>query len=232
MSRASGILEKSENPLPELQKWLEEALGPAARHESAFGKDIIKASSAKGSRRRGFFGEPWAAALSTSDSRGRPSSRIVLVKKAEIKKSSKSAALIFFTNYRSAKGRDLDKNPQASLLFYWPLTGRQLRVQGAARKTPRRESLAYWETRSRASQLSQQVSKQSSAAASRKAIEALRRAAAVKFRRKNIPCPAHWGGYRLSIRQIEFWIERESRFHDRFLFKKTRRGWSGRRLFP
>lgn len=177
-------------------------------------------------------GEPWAAALSTADSRGRPSCRMVLVKEIR-QKSSQPAELVFFTNYESGKGRDLSQNPHAALLFYWPALGRQIRVQGRARKISRQRSAAYWRSRSRGSRLSQTVSRQSASVAGRQALEDLWRRAEAQFRGREIPCPQHWGGYSLSIQRIEFWIDHPRRLHDRFLFeKKPRGGWSCRRLFP
>ncbi len=203
----------SENPALLLKKWLTEARG-----HSAGG------------------GEPWAAALSTvdsqADSQARPSCRMVLVKEIR-QKSSQPPELVFFTNYESGKGRDLSQNPHAALLFYWPALGRQIRAQGRARKISRQRSAAYWRSRSRGSQLSQTVSRQSASAAGRPALEDLWRRAEAQFRGREIPCPPHWGGYSLSAQKIEFWTDRPRRLHDRFLFeKKPRGGWSCRRLFP
>ena len=227
---ASDVLKSlgSDSPMALLKKWLEEAKNPS-------GKPFGKKESLRGKAPRGTDVQeknPWAAALSTLDSKNQPSSRMILLKKIELKKSEQSGDLIFFTNYKSAKGEDLKRNPKASLLFYWPLMGRQIRVQGTAKKASRKESASYWRTRSRASQLSQLVSRQSFPVSDRESLEELRRRAKIKSRGKAIPRPAHWGGYRVAVQKIEFWLEREHRLHDRFLFEKKVRGWDCRRLFP
>ena len=168
---------------------------------------------------------PWAMNLCTSD-RGQPSSRIVLLK--YVKKDS----LIFFSNYLSRKGRNLQKNPRAGGAFYWESQGRQIRMEGKVKKISRRESAAYWKTRSRESQLSQWLSRQSDPILNREELDSLKVKIKRRFKGRSVPCPPHWGGYAFSIEKIEFWLERKHRLHDRFLFEKRKGRWIVQRLFP
>ena len=164
--------------------------------------------------------------LATADERGRPSSRMVLLRGAD------ERGFVFHTNYRSRKGRDLARNARASLLFYWGGLERQVRVDGVAAKVSARESDEYFATRPRGSQLSAWASVQSETLAGRAAIE--RRFAA--FERKYpgaVPRPPHWGGYRLLPDAIEFWQGREDRLHDRIVYRRGPRGrWIIERLAP
>ena len=200
------------NPLLILNQWLKEAL--------KLPKD-----------RKGE--EPWAMSFSTSY-RGRVSSRIVLLKQVRSPVRSNNGELVFYTNYLSRKGYDLQKNQRAGAVFYWPWLGRQIRVEGRVRKTSRRQSVLYWKSRSRQSQISQYLSKQSEEISNREELEELFRKTKKAFQGKTIPCPSHWGGYALHIQEIEFWLNRKHRLHDRFLFEKAsqKRGWKVRRLFP
>lgn len=170
--------------------------------------------------------EPWAMCLSTVDSQNKSSSRIVLLKKIDKDK------IIFFTNYQSPKGKDLNKNSSASVVFFWPQLERQIRIAGKVKKTSRKESVAYWKTRPKQSQISQWISKQSQEVADKKTLEQLQKQALEKFKNKPCPCPTHWGGYSLTIHKIEFWKGHAYRLHDRFLFTKTNLGWKVKRLFP
>lgn len=169
--------------------------------------------------------EPWAMTLSTSH-KDQVSSRVLLLKQIQKDK------LIFYSNYLSDKGRDLSHNPYSALSFYWPQLRRQIRIEGIVKKTSRRQSIRYWKSRSRASQISQWISRQSEELSSRKQLENLKKQAERKFLKKPVPCPPQWGGYALQIRKIEFWRERAHRLHDRFLFEKSPRGWQKQRLFP
>ena len=169
--------------------------------------------------------EPWVMHLSTSIS-NKPSSRIILLK--EVKKGG----LIFFTNYNSRKGKEMQKNPYVACTFYWNHLDRQICIRGSSKKTTRKENLSYWKKRNRESQLSQWLSKQSDGVENRKDLEEAKIKAREKFKNKIIPCPAHWGGYFLSISEIEFWQGRQHRLHDRFLFKKKKEKWKFQRLFP
>lgn len=170
--------------------------------------------------------EPWAMTLSTINKKNLVQSRIVLLKKIE------KQQLLFFSNYKSAKAEDLEYKPSASLLFFWPNLEKQIRIFGSVKKTSRKESIKYWKQRSRDSQLSQWISKQSNFVPNRKTLESLKKEAVKKFTNQDIPCPSHWGGYKLNPQTIEFWKNRKHRLHDRFLFKKNPKGWSHQRLFP
>jgi len=169
---------------------------------------------------------PESVALATSTGAGHPSLRMVLLKGFDAR------GFVFYTNYRSRKGRDLARNARASLLFYWGGLERQVRVDGLAAKVPARESDEYFATRPRGSQLSAWASAQSETVAGRAAIE--RRFAA--FERKYpgaVPRPPHWGGYRLVPDAIEFWQGREDRLHDRIVYRRGPRGrWIIERLAP
>ncbi len=163
--------------------------------------------------------------LSTSYKR-KASSRVVLLKKVN------QGRLIFYTNYLSEKGRDIAHSSWTAVNFYWPQLSQQIRIEGKAQKLSRKQSVLYWKTRSRSSQLSQWISKQSQEAESRQQLKNLKKAAERRFKNKEIPCPKNWGGYAVSIQKIEFWKNRDHRLHDRFLFKKKGSGWEKQRLFP
>ena len=169
---------------------------------------------------------PNSVALATSTRTGQPSLRMVLLKGFD------SRGFVYYTNYRSRKGRDLARNARASLLFYWGGLERQVRVDGLAAKVSARESDEYFATRPRGSQLSAWASAQSETVAGRAAIE--RRFAA--FERKYpgaVPRPPHWGGYRLVPDAIEFWQGRDDRLHDRIVYRRGPRGrWIIERLAP
>ena len=171
------------------------------------------------------FKEPWSMVLSTS-CKEKVSSRVILLKQVHRGK------LFFYTNYLSAKGRDIENNPWAAVNLYWPQLNRQIRMEGQVQKTSRKKSILYWKTRSRASQLSQWISHQSQEVSSREKLKELKILAEKKFHNKKIPCPKHWGGYAFHIKKIEFWKNRNHRLHDRFLFEKKSKGWKKQRLFP
>lgn len=169
---------------------------------------------------------PHAVALATSTPAGHPSLRMVLLKGFD------AHGFVFYTNYRSRKGRELARSARASLLFYWGELDRQVRVDGRVEKVTARESDEYFATRPRGSQLSAWASAQSQPVGGRAALE--RRFAA--FTRKYagaVPRPQHWGGYRLAPEAVEFWQGREDRLHDRILYRRRPRGrWTIERLAP
>ena len=171
------------------------------------------------------YSHSWPMVLSTTDKRT-VNSRVVLLKEAQ------KGKLIFYTNYLSPKGQEIKNNPQSAFNFYWPQLKRQIRGQGALKKTSRQKSISYWKTRSRESQISQWLSQQSESIADKRALTALKKQTEEKFKDKLAPCPKHWGGYELNIQTIEFWIEGKHRLHDRFLFKKEGKYWKALRLFP
>ncbi len=172
--------------------------------------------------------EPEAAALATAAPDGAPSVRMVLVKRYG------DDGLTFFTNYGSRKGGELDQNPQAALLFYWPELGRQVRVEGGVQRVPRELSELYARSRSRGSQLSALASPQSRPVDDRDWLE--QRVAELDREhagREELPVGDSWGGFRLMPDAWEFWQQRRDRLHDRFRFEPAGDGgWSRRRLGP
>jgi pyridoxamine 5'-phosphate oxidase len=171
--------------------------------------------------------DPTAMTLATADREGRPSARIVLLKGYD------ERGFVFFTNYGSRKACELLVNPRAALVFYWPAFDRQVRVEGTAGKISREETAAYFATRPLASQLSAWASRQSAPVASREELERALAAAAERFTGSEVPAPDFWGGYRLSPTLMEFWQGRESRLHDRLVYRREAGGpWTIERLQP
>jgi pyridoxamine 5'-phosphate oxidase len=169
---------------------------------------------------------PNAMALATASAAGRPSVRMVLLKDFD------SSGFVFFTNYRSRKARDLARNASASLLFYWASLDRQVRIEGRVVKVSAEESAAYFATRPVGSQLGAWASPQSAVLPGRGALEARFQDAQRKYAAR-IPCPPHWGGYRLIPRELEFWQGRPDRLHDRIRYRRQRTGrWKAERLAP
>jgi pyridoxamine 5'-phosphate oxidase len=169
---------------------------------------------------------PHACALATATGTGHPSLRMVLLKGFD------AHGFVFYTNYRSRKGRELARNARASLLFYWAQLDRQVRVDGRAARVTGHESDEYFATRPRGSQLAAWASSQSARVAGRGALE--RRFAALERKHPEaVPRPPHWGGYRLTPDAIEFWQNRADRLHDRILYRRGARGrWKIERLAP
>jgi pyridoxamine 5'-phosphate oxidase len=171
------------------------------------------------------FLEPNAMTLATAAPDGKPSARIILLKGLDEK------GFIFYTNYKSRKGKELEKNPYASILFYWDKLERQVRIDGKVEKVTFEESNAYFQTRPYKSRLGAWASNQSSVVESRSEIVRQFLKYMVKFK-KNVPLPDTWGGYRLIPDTFEFWQGRANRLHDRIRYKKNRSGWKIERLAP
>ena len=169
---------------------------------------------------------PLAMALSTVDSQGRPSSRIVLLKDFD------ERGAVFFTNSNSQKGKEIAGNQAVALLFHWDQQGRQIRITGHAERISDEESDAYFQTRPRGSQISAWASNQSQPAESRKALKDAWKAAEDKFSEKPVSRPPYWFGYRVSLDRIEFWQGQDYRYHDRVCFEQHDQVWSVQRLYP
>ena len=178
----------------------------------------------------GVLPEPTAMVVATVetdlDGIARPSARAVLLKEVD-----PGGGFVFFTNYTSRKGIALTADPWVALHFGWFPLQRQVRVEGAAAPVDRAESEAYFATRPRGSQLGAWASPQSSVT-TRDGLAASYAAAEQRFAGADVPCPEHWGGYRVSPTTIEFWQGRPSRMHDRLVYARDDHGWSLGRLAP
>lgn len=169
--------------------------------------------------------EPNAMTLATNTPEG-PAARIVLLKGVD------DAGFTFFTNYDSAKGRELAADPRCALVFSWVEIHRQVRIRGRAERVSREESEAYFRTRPRQSQLGAWASAQSAVLPSRDALEAAMRDTVTRFDGKDVPIPPHWGGFRIVPASVELWQGRRSRLHDRVRYTRTSTGWTKERLAP
>ena len=173
------------------------------------------------------IGDVNAMSLATADRYARPSVRIVLLK------SFDQDGFVFFTNYESAKGKQLEVNPYAALGFYWIELDRQIRISGKVEKTSRQESQVYFRSRPVGSQLGAWASRQSEIIDARRVLDARMAEMTGRFRNKRIPLPPHWGGYRLKPEIMEFWQGRPNRLHDRFRYTGLTDGsWQIDRLAP
>jgi pyridoxamine 5'-phosphate oxidase len=171
--------------------------------------------------------EPNAMVLATADERGRPSARTVLLK------SYDERGFVFYTNYTSRKGRDLDANPYASAVFGWLPLHRQVIVTGPVRRVSRAETEAYFAIRPRGAQIGAWASHQSTVLTSRKDLEAAAAEVAERFDGTEVlPAPPHWGGFRIEPETVEFWQGRDSRLHDRLRFRREGDVWITERLAP
>lgn len=170
--------------------------------------------------------DPNAVALATADAAGRPAVRMVLLK------GHGRDGFVFYTNRESDKAQDLAANAQAALLFHWKSLRRQIRIEGDVTIASDTESDAYFASRGRDSRLGAWASDQSRPLASRATFEDRVAAAAAKFAGDDVPRPAHWGGYRVVPRRIEFWQDRAHRLHERRLFTRDGDGWREGLLYP
>ena len=158
---------------------------------------------------------------------GQPFARIVLLKDFD------ATGFVFFTNYASEKGRQLEKNPNAALVFYWMEVERQIRIEGKVEKTSREESEEYFHSRPAGAQLGAWASHQSQPIDARRVLQARLEEMKQRFAEGQIPLPPHWGGYRLKPERMEFWQGRPDRLHDRFRYTRQRDGsWRIDRLAP
>jgi pyridoxamine 5'-phosphate oxidase len=194
-----------ENPLPLAARWLAEAQARVPRN-------------------------PWAMALATVSAAGRPSLRYVLLKSL----STERGFIVFYTNYGSRKAAELDASGRAAGALYWPDAGRQLRIEGRTERSPAAESDDYFAERARLSQLNAWSSDQSRPIASPEAMSARLAARTAEFASRDpVPRPGHWGGYRLHLDAVEFWVEGADRFHERLRYERAQDGsWSSAWLQP
>lgn len=170
--------------------------------------------------------EPNAMALSTVDTLGQPSSRMVLLRDITEK------GLVFFTNYTSRKAVELADNAQVALLFYWPTQHRQIRIEGTATLSETALSDTYFRSRPRDHQIGAWASPQSATIPDRKAIQDNVERLTSAFEGKDVPRPSFWGGFTVAPHKMEFWQGRQSRLHDRYRFQKIEQGWKMERLAP
>lgn len=171
--------------------------------------------------------EPNAMNLATVNDNGRPASRIVLLKGVE------NNMFVFYTNYQSRKGKELDQNPACSLAFFWPELERQVRIEGVASRIDEKRSEKYFQSRPRGSQVGAWASPQSSVISDRSLLEERAKKIEEKYKSKELlPKPNQWGGYEIDPIMIEFWQGRPSRLHDRILYTKDESGWKINRLAP
>jgi pyridoxamine 5'-phosphate oxidase len=176
--------------------------------------------------RAGQLSEPNAMTLATVGEDHKPSARAVLLKGLD------ERGFTFFTNYDSRKGRELDANPFAALVFLWQQLERQVRIEGMVEKVTAKESDDYFVNRPLGSRLGAWASRQSDVISGREYLEAQHAALMAKYPDGNVPRPDFWGGYRLIPDMIEFWQGRPSRLHDRIRFRKSPDGWIKERLSP
>lgn len=169
---------------------------------------------------------PESVSLGTAFADGRISVRTILLKEFDEK------GFVFFTNYESRKGSQLSLNPRAAMLFYWPETARQVRIEGLTGKISEEDSAAYFQTRPRESQLSARASNQSSVIPDRNYLENKFLHEKKKYSDKPVEKPRYWGGYRLIPDWFEFWQEGEFRLHDRLTYTKKDDSWIIERLAP
>ncbi len=169
--------------------------------------------------------EPNAMCVSTCLS-GQPSSRMVLLRRLD------SGGLVFYTSYFSRKGRELQENPRAAALFYWPQLERQVRVEGMVDQIPEDDSDAYFASRPRGHQLGAWASEQSEPVENRDLLDQRMRDYEERFGGEDVPRPHSWGGYAIVPQRVEFWQGRPNRMHDRLEFLRRHGMWSMRRLQP
>ncbi|MGV6943632.1 pyridoxamine 5'-phosphate oxidase [Sphingobacterium kyonggiense] len=190
------------NPIDQFSKWFQEAIASEVT-------------------------EPTAMVVSSADQKGRPSSRVVLLK------DIKSNGISFFTNYNSRKGQEMIANPFVSVLFFWPELQRQVRFEAEVEKLPDEDSDEYYASRPRSSQLGAIASPQSEVIADRKVLEDRVYAVEKEFEKtEHIPRPTFWGGFLLKPYRMEFWQGRSSRLHDRIVFEKQADDWKIIRIAP
>lgn len=170
---------------------------------------------------------PEAMTLATATSDGSPSARIVLLKQVS------QEGFVFFTNYQSRKGGELESNPRAALVVHWAILERQVRVEGQVEKLSPEESNSYFQSRPRGSRIGAWASRQSRELRERSELKERVLHFEEQYSDQDIPLPAYWGGFRVIPQKIEFWQGRESRLHERLVFNRLVSGkWDTTLLFP
>lgn len=169
---------------------------------------------------------PESMTLATATPEGAPSARMMLLKGVD------QRGFVFFTNYQSRKGGELQVNPRAALVFHWAILQRQVRVEGVVAKLTQPESEAYFHTRPRGSRIGAWASRQSADLSSRAELDQRVREYQTRFAQEDVPLPPFWGGYRLTPSVIEFWQGRINRLHDRLRYTRTDSAWTVTRLYP
>src|SRR5690606_11650450 len=171
--------------------------------------------------------EPNAMVVATVNETGRPSARVLLLKGIEQQK------FVFYTNYQSDKGKELEYNPACALTFFWPALERQVRIEGLASRIDAKRSEEYFQSRPRGSQIGAWSSPQSAVIENRSILEERVQQIETKFEGQSVlPRPQQWGGYEVDALLIEFWQGRSNRLHDRIQFNKIDGTWKAHRLAP
>ncbi|MGB0882918.1 MAG: pyridoxamine 5'-phosphate oxidase [Vicingaceae bacterium] len=170
--------------------------------------------------------DPYAMSLTTVSDEGQPSTRIVYMRGIE------NEGFVFYTNYNSTKGKDLEVNNKVALNFFWGELERQVRVEGLVEKVSADVSDAYFNKRPRESQIGAWASSQSEEIENRKQLEEQVAFYTEKFKGVDVPRPSHWGGYVVKPVKVEFWQGRPSRLHDRIIYTKKGNSWSLSRVSP
>ncbi|WP_166137128.1 pyridoxamine 5'-phosphate oxidase [Nocardioides ochotonae] len=229
-----------ESPLPDLAALREEyAAGGLAEGDLAADPMTMFRAWLAEALAAGLY-EPTGMVVSSVGADGAPSSRMVLLKglRPEVAVGPEGAAgqeapgFVFFTNRESRKGGELGAEPRCSLLFPWHPLERQVRVDGVAEPLPRAEVEAYFAGRPRGSQLGAWASPQSRVVAGREALAAAYDEVSARFEGRDVPVPAHWGGFVVRPESVEFWQGRPGRMHDRLVYRRAGTGWRTERLAP
>ncbi|GHJ86463.1 hypothetical protein NliqN6_2865 [Naganishia liquefaciens] len=209
------------SPLKQFQRWLGDAMNPPREEVQDATGDRVRLEPVH---------EPEAMTLCTALPNGIPSARVVLLKQVDAR------GFVFYTNYHSRKSRELDANPYASMAFYWREQSRSVRVVGRAEKVSREESEAYFASRPRGSQIGAWASRQSEEVESEEQVARWVEEVEKQYEGHEVPCPPHWGGWRVVPFEVEFWSGQPSRLHDRFRYTRPEGAedaeWKIKRLSP